>query len=387
MLILIMPLNKILNSIEKSLMQDKLIYQAWWEKFELLKVYKIDHGHINVPMREDSAVLGSWIHNQRTYYKLKRDGKKSPLTDYQEDALNKMGIVWDSREAAWLEKLYLLRSFRTKNGHTNVTVSDHCHQLLSQWIGTQRKQYKLKHDKKPSALTDEREASLNKIGFVWDSRQAAWTKKLELLKQYKTEHGDTNVPYNHKRLGTWIHTLRKQFKDKQQGKRTQMTDEREAALNEIGFSAGSRNKAVWAKKFKMLKQYKALNGNVDVPRHHADLGKWVSRQRNDYRLKKEGNQTALSDERENDLNSICFIWNYQEATWTEKFEWLKKYKAVQGTALQISPPNNVLRRWVAVQRRQYRQKKNGEQTSLTDEREAALDKIGFVWEGWEACRY
>ena len=380
-----MPLNEILNSMTESV-QDKL-YQAWWKKFDLLKVYKIEHGHINVPMREDSAALGSWIYNQRSYYKLKRDGRESPLTDDQEDALHKMGIVWDCREAAWLEKLDLLRSFWAKNGHTNVTVRDHCHQILSQWIKTQRKQYKLKHDKKPSTLTDEREAALNKIGFVWDSRKAAWTKKLELLKQYKAEHGDTNVPQNHKQLGAWVNTLRKQYKDKQQGKRTQMTDEREAALNEIGFNAGSSNKAVWAEKFELLKQYKARNGNVDVPRHHAVLGKWVSRQRYDYKLKNEEKQTSLSDERENDLNSIGFIWNYQEATWTEKFKLLKKYKAVQGTALQTSPPNNILRGWVAFQRRQYRQKRNGEQTSLTDEREAALDKIGFIWESREACLY
>ena len=382
-----MPLNDILNSMDNSLMQDKPLHQAWWKKFELLKAYKTDHGHINVPLREDSAVLGSWIYNQRSYYKLKRDGRESPLTDDQEGALNKMGIVWDCREAAWLEKLDLLRSFRAKNGHTNVTVRDHCHQILGQWIKTQRKQYKLKHDKKPSTLTDEREAALNKIGFVWDSRKAAWTKKLELLKQYKAEHGDTNVPQNHKQLGAWINTLRKQYKDKQQGKPTQMTDEREAALNEIGFNAGSSNKAVWAEKFELLKQYKACNGNVDVPRHHAVLGKWVSRQRYDYKLKLEGKQTALSDERVNDLNLIGFIWNYQEATWTKKFELLKKYKAVQCTALQTSPPNIILRSWVAFQRRQYRQKRNGEQTSLTDEREAALNGIGFIWESREACLY
>lgn len=42
---------------------------------------------------------------------------------------------------------------------------------LGEWVGQQRKAYRLKMDGKQSAMTDERMEKLNKLGFTWRLRK------------------------------------------------------------------------------------------------------------------------------------------------------------------------------------------------------------------------
>jgi len=42
---------------------------------------------------------------------------------------------------------------------------------LGEWVGQQRKAYKLKKEGKQSAMTEERMEKLNKIGFTWQLRK------------------------------------------------------------------------------------------------------------------------------------------------------------------------------------------------------------------------
>lgn len=63
-----------------------------------------------------------------------------------------------------------------------------------------------------------------------------------------------------------------------------------------------------------LKEYKARNGDCNVPMRKDDpkLGEWVGQQRKAYRLKMDGKQSAMTDERMEKLNKIGFTWRLRK---------------------------------------------------------------------------
>jgi hypothetical protein len=65
-----------------------------------------------------------------------------------------------------------------------------------------------------------------------------WFKKLQELAQYKIEFGDCLVPYKcsgHESLALWVRRQRCQYKFREEGKKSNLTDERIRALEELGF--------------------------------------------------------------------------------------------------------------------------------------------------------
>jgi hypothetical protein len=64
-------------------------------------------------------------------------------------------------------------------------------------------------------------------------------------------------------------------------------------LDEIGFQWRIRNRPEWASKFEELVNYKSKHGDTRVPQHYAEnraLGKWVAKQREQFKLLKKGKQ-------------------------------------------------------------------------------------------------
>jgi len=51
---------------------------------------------------------------------------------------------------------------------------------------------------KPSQMIQDRIDSLNDIGFIWDSSQDAFVRRLSELVAYKEVNGDCNVPQRYK---------------------------------------------------------------------------------------------------------------------------------------------------------------------------------------------
>jgi len=71
-----------------------------------------------------------------------------------------------------------------------------------------------------------------------DMHRASQRTRFKELIEYKAKHGDCFVPDNYgpnKQLGTWVNTQRRQYRFLQQGKHSQMTEERINKLEEIGF--------------------------------------------------------------------------------------------------------------------------------------------------------
>jgi hypothetical protein len=78
------------------------------------------------------------------------------------------------------------------------------------------------------------------VGFCWDAHVAIWTERYEELVAFKQRYGNTNVPSNYKgdaqeKLATWVKCQRRQYTLRKAGAVHNITDDRIAMLENIGF--------------------------------------------------------------------------------------------------------------------------------------------------------
>lgn len=142
---------------------------------------------------------------------------------------------------------------------------------------------------------------------------------------------------------------------------------------------------IWSEKLEELCAFRRYHGHCHVPHHHnqnTGLAQWVKRQRYQYKLKLDNKRSTLSDERVRLLNRISFIWNSHDAVWEERLQDLIAYKRANGHCIVPSnfESNPQLAVWTKRQRRQYKKYQDGTSSSMTPERIAKLEDIGFVWD-------
>lgn len=167
------------------------------------------------------------------------------------NVLSSLGFVWDviqaDNDARWKKRFEELVKYKAVHGHCNVPQSTE----LGKWVKMQREN---KHEtdlkksgktpirKKPKpCLSDKRIAKLESLGFQWRVAKPAvgWERRFEQLLDYKVKHGDCNVPQSYpldKPFGRWVMKQRCQQSLKLRGEKSQLTNERERKLTELGFS-------------------------------------------------------------------------------------------------------------------------------------------------------
>eukprot|EP00540_Astrosyne_radiata_P001960 CAMPEP_0116846274 /NCGR_PEP_ID=MMETSP0418-20121206/13741_1 /TAXON_ID=1158023 /ORGANISM="Astrosyne radiata, Strain 13vi08-1A" /LENGTH=287 /DNA_ID=CAMNT_0004477497 /DNA_START=152 /DNA_END=1015 /DNA_ORIENTATION=- len=165
-------------------------YQAekWKERFDELIDFRKSNGHCLVPHTFPSnPPLARWVKRQRYQYKLLTEGKQSSMTNDRIRALEEVGFIWDSHEAAWEDRLRELLEYKTKNGNCLVPSNYPENPQLATWVKCQRRQYKLYWEGRPSNMTVERIMELEQNGFEWELRSSTYTKKLEKNNQGKDD--------------------------------------------------------------------------------------------------------------------------------------------------------------------------------------------------------
>lgn len=144
----------------------------------------------------------------------------------------------------------------------------------------------------------------------------------------------------------------------------------------------------WDEKYMSLRNYCLQYGNCRVParfKKDPKLGRWVMTQRRQFTLLMQGLPSALTAERIRKLEGLGFAWSVRPepvATWNQKFHELKAYKATYGncTVPQRYQANPQLGTWVHTQRRQHKLMIEGKKSSMSKEKVAALDSVGFDWD-------
>jgi hypothetical protein len=142
---------------------------------------------------------------------------------------------------------------------------------------------------------------------------------------------------------------------------------------------------IWQVKFEKLVEFRNNEGHCRVPHNwNEDLGlaQWCKRQRYQYKLLVEGKKSSMTPDRKNALDELGFIWNSNEAVWEERLADLQSFQQKYGHCNVPSdyPDSPPLAIWVKTMRRQYRLLWRGEQSSLTEERIARLERLGFEWD-------
>ena len=324
-------------------------HTAWQESFSELEQYKTLHGDCNVPqLYPDNKALATWVANQRFE---RNAGRLDPERIKQ---LEKIGFIWDPRNASWDAMFASLVEYQREFGDCNVPVLYPQNPQLYRWLVVQRA-FRKKH-----RLDQHRIDRLSKLGFVWDQNDSAWEAMFSSLSDYRKRFGHCNVPQRwteNPKLATWVINLR--------SRRGSLTAEQSARLESLDFD-WNPFEAAWREMFAALKDYRCANGDCNVPSQYPkkqQLATWVTTQR--------AKQSKLSKERFKCLDSIGFLWAPTEALWEEMFTKLVEYKRLNGSChvprgYQADPS---LAGWV--------QKQRTGRNTLTKERTQRLESIGF----------
>jgi hypothetical protein len=131
--------------------------------------------------------------------------------------------------------------FQKQYGHCLVPHISATNPRLGQWVKRQRYQYTLKQNKRHSTMSDDRELALERLGFVWDHRGAAWMEHWNQLCEYQKRNGHSNVtssnnadPEN-RQLATWVKDQRRHYRLHKRGEGSILTPERICKMESLGF--------------------------------------------------------------------------------------------------------------------------------------------------------
>mmetsp|Transcript_31728 Transcript_31728/g.60573 ORF Transcript_31728/g.60573 Transcript_31728/m.60573 type:complete len:1010 (+) Transcript_31728:607-3636(+) len=334
---------------------------AFDDRIAQLKQYSRLFGNCDVPISH--PVLGSWVWHQRNNY------KQLTISDECVKSLETSGFEW---QLSFDDRLLQLQQYTQTHGNCNPPQN---HVVLGEWVKSQRKAHRKKE------LSEEHTASLVGIGFSWGTAplKLGWENRYEMLQQYKLQFGDCNPPRAHPQLGYWVGNQRSLYK------RGNLSQERIAALNKLGFNWGMAKKnpdVSWREQYNELLSYKAEHGNCNVRQSDTGLGRFVHWQRYVYKKGK------ISEERVNLLNEIGFNfdWGYSAeptVSWDTRFAQLQRYKEEHGDC--NIPRNHAdlagLRRWVHNQRSRFETIPDAQRTRLM---EIGVTPIGNLRkEHWE----
>lgn len=280
-----------------------------------------------------------------------------------------------TRDLVWECRYKELVEWKKIHGHCEVPQKNGS---LGRWVHRQRE------SKHKNNMSEERTQKLYELGFVWRQKSSrptdTWDERFQQLIAYKEAHGDCNVPQSYEEipgLGRWVNRQRTAKAKNELG------EERVSKLEGLGFSFNTKN-FLWDARFQELVRFKAETGHCDVPygwSENKELSKWVQKQRYLYTLKNRGAKSNLTDQREEKLKSLGFVWNASSTSWDTHYKALCLYKRryENCNVPRPYPENPKLSNWVYNHRSEYSRKRRGLKNNLTAEREEKLNAIGFSW--------
>lgn len=142
----------------------------------------------------------------------------------------------------------------------------------------------------------------------------------------------------------------------------------------------------WDTRFSELQEFRRTYGHCDVPQNYPPntrLGTWVNKQRMEHKNRMDGKNSSLTDSRLERLESVDFRWAKRKGihSWNEKFRELSEYQQEHGNCHVPTKyrQNTALGRWVSTQRSDYKKFQEGKKSTMTEDKIARLESIGFAW--------
>mmetsp|Transcript_22232 Transcript_22232/g.32817 ORF Transcript_22232/g.32817 Transcript_22232/m.32817 type:complete len:479 (-) Transcript_22232:439-1875(-) len=230
--------------------------------------------------------------------------------------------------AEWNAMLFQLVHYKAIHGDLRPKSKDDESKPLHEWMVAQRKEFKIYQETpEKSNLTADQLKVLDHLQFPWNTRgDEHWSRNYEHLKQFRRDHGHCMVPRTFvdvPNLCHWVTDQRRQLKNLKSGRPSTMTKDRQRLLDEIDFVWQVRNRTTWDTRFAELVDFNKQKGTTVVPQHYTTnkaLGKWVAKQREQFKLLKNGEHSFLTPDRLEQLNSIRFVWSMKGRTPKEEDE-------------------------------------------------------------------
>ena len=261
----------------KSAPKKKRIIKSFEQRIDDLKAYEKKHGHVNVKKSDDKSLYQFCLNMRQA----RKNPEKSTmtLTDNRIASLDALGFDWSVRpreqaaKKSFEQRLEDLRAYKEKHGHVNVKQSDDSSLYVYDFCKNMRHARK-NPEKSTVALTDDRIASLNVLGFEWNpdsdrnsTNELAFKQRIEDLKAYEKKHGHVDVKQSdNKSLYCFCNHMRRAHKHP--GKSTvALTDNRIASLEALGFDWTLREfaaKKSFEQRIEDLGVYKEKHGHVNV---------------------------------------------------------------------------------------------------------------------------
>ena len=145
--------------------QYSYLKKSFEQRIADLRAYKERHGHVNVKKSDDKILYG-FCKNFR-YARNNPEKSRIALTENRIASLDALGFVWtviDRETKSFAQRIEDLRAYKEEHGHVNVRKSDN-KSLYTFCINVRHAR---KHpEKSERALTDDRIASLDALGFEW----------------------------------------------------------------------------------------------------------------------------------------------------------------------------------------------------------------------------
>jgi hypothetical protein len=221
--------------------------------------------------------------------------------------------------------------------------------------------------------------------------RSQWLHYYRQLCEYKVKFGHCLVPQPYStnpRLGRWVASQRTRYSKNTGENTTYISAEYIRALDRISFDWGTNKTvfaSIWSVRFQKLCEFRVQFGHCLVPfKYDANLklGKWVSRQRSNYKLYQEGKPNPMTAERIRQLESVEFEWVPTVGSWNERFDQFGEFKVQCGHCLvPIKYSTHLkLRKWVSNQRSNYKLYQEGKPNPMTAERIRQLESVGFEWD-------
>lgn len=249
--------------------------KQWMERFDMLKQYKMKHGHIMVRRMEDRD-LYQWITTQRN---LKNN---SELQKDRMKLLEEIGFQWESSCVG--NRSLLQSSKHTESTQESDPATD------------------------PSSI-DQVPLPIAPKCKDFVAENGVEEKSISVVSKESTPESDTATESNKSVIGTQTETLDRKThaKSNNNSVRDKPTDTQKEDLAYVKYHAlfprRNKNDMRWMERFHRLTEYKKKNGHMRVLGFEdKDLNQWMSNQRTHKRKNK------LREDRVKLLEEIGFRW-------------------------------------------------------------------------------
>eukprot|EP00581_Thalassiosira_minuscula_P007900 CAMPEP_0183712704 /NCGR_PEP_ID=MMETSP0737-20130205/7773_1 /TAXON_ID=385413 /ORGANISM="Thalassiosira miniscula, Strain CCMP1093" /LENGTH=857 /DNA_ID=CAMNT_0025941373 /DNA_START=59 /DNA_END=2629 /DNA_ORIENTATION=- len=268
-----------------------LLTASYDELYEKLANIKAETGSLDVKEDEDEE-LYAWIREQKDMLWKHSQGRPVPLSDEQIENLKSLGfdckgnqVAKINKEKKWNRKFEALKKYMEDHGSashpTDIQSLPKPERSVVYFIKDIRRQYKALKQGKESTLTAQHLQRLTEIGFDFCPRgdNTPWEVRIQHLRDFVAEHGHCK-PGRDNSLGKFVSNIRTFYRERENGKKNCLTDERVNDLIEIGFvfKAGKTpvvtEKKTWEERFEDLLAYKEEHGHTQVPQRLSSLGNW-----------------------------------------------------------------------------------------------------------------